>query len=155
MKLILTLQYYEVILKKIPHFFAYVIKISSRQLMQSCLTGGSIYHVPNCLSLIRKPVHVILQPVHWEGALNSEGTVWAALARLDHHHVLDEGFPIITMELHGQGSSLLWVAAPSIQAWTTIFWPVFFHAAATCVRQLHWLLRFFGATALLPSLKKW
>lgn len=53
-----------------------------------------------CSSLISKPVNVILQSISRDRPLKSEGTVRATLARLDHHHILGEGFPVVTTELY-------------------------------------------------------
>lgn len=69
-----------------------------------------------CSSLISKSVNVILQSIPWEGPLKSDWTVCATLAGLDHHHILCEDFPVVTVEQYWQRFGLLGAAAPSIQA---------------------------------------
>lgn len=80
-------------------------------------------------------------------------TVVGALAGLNHHDVLVEGLAVVAMELHPNGSGVMWAAAAAIHARSTVSGSVLLHAGAAGVGELRWLAGLFGSATLFSFLQ--
>lgn len=95
---------------------------------------------------------VIEESVKGVGGLVGMGAVEGALAGLNQHHILVEGFAILTAELNTHCAGLLWATAAAIHARAAVLRTVFLQAGAACIGEFHCLSRLLGSVALLSFL---
>lgn len=95
---------------------------------------------------------VVEESVKGVGGLVGLGAVEGALAGLDQHHILVEGFAVLAAEFNAHCARLLWATAASVHARAAVPGSVLLQAGAACVGEFHCLRRLLGSVALLSFL---
>ena len=95
---------------------------------------------------------IVGEAVEGVGGFVGVGTVVGALARLDHHEVLAEGFAVGAAELDPDGPRGEGAAAAAVHAAAARPGPVLLQAGAVGVGELDWLAGLLGPAALLSFL---
>lgn len=99
-------------------------------------------------------VDVVGEAVEGVGGFIGIGTVVGALAGLDHHDVLVEGFTVLAAELDADGPGIVRAATAPVHTGSAVLRPVLLQAGATSICELHWLTGLLGSAALLSFLEK-